>query len=129
MSAYRDLQSDYQEWRQWAEAEGEAIRRGDWIHVVQCQDALQHLQPRILQHTTAAQQECASELVSAEREEQVRALVLPLIELEHRNCNLLAEHMRSAQLVLGEFALASQNLRRLQRSYAPAQPAAWTSFS
>lgn len=129
MSAYRELQADYQEWRQLAEAEGEAIRNGDWIHVVNCQNALQYLQPRILQHTTAAQAEWSTAPDRGEREESVRALVRPLIDLERRNYNLLEENMRAARVEMGKFALASQTLRRIQRSYAPAQPAAWTSFS
>lgn len=130
MSAYRDLEADYQEWRQLAEAEGEAIRTGDWIQVCNCQNALQFLQPRIIQHTVAAQEECAATHGNAtEQEEGVRALVRPLIDLERRNATLLDERLRSAEAELGKFKLATQNLRRIQSRYAPAQTAAWSSFS
>ena len=130
MSADRELQADYQEWRRLAEAEGEAIRAGNWLQVCDCQNALQQLQPRLLEHTAAAQQESAGAATTrAAREAQVRAWVAPLIELERRNFNLLEARQRAAQAEFGRFLQASQTLRRLHRSYAPAQPAAWSSFS
>jgi hypothetical protein len=130
MSADHELQADYQEWRRLAEAEGEAIRTGDWIDVCNCQNALNFLQTRIIQHTSAAQAEWSRpDGNRAAHEESVRAMVRPLVDLEFRNYSLLEARMSAAQAELGKFEQASQTLRRLQRSYAPAQPAAWTSFS
>jgi hypothetical protein len=130
MSADTQLQDAYQEWRRLAEAEGEAIRTSNWTAVHDCQAALQQLQPRIIRCTDEAQQEWTR--LGADRsskEKDLRSVVSGLIELEWRNNALLNVLNQAAKAEMGELEQAGQNLRRVQRSYAPARPAAWTSFS
>ena len=49
MNAHADLMIAYGEWRQWTEAEGEALRAAHWARVTECQTAKRELQPRIVQ--------------------------------------------------------------------------------
>jgi hypothetical protein len=130
MSAELDLTNAYQEWRQLAEKEGEAIQAGDWMRVCDCQNALQQLQPRIIRYSEEAQQEWAR--LGADRtakENRLREQVKSLIELEWRNHSLLDVKRQAVQAELTELARAGFTLRRIQRHYAPARGAAWTSFS
>lgn len=130
MNTARELEVAYLEWQQLAEAEGDAIRAGDWIRACDCQNALRALQPRIIEHTARAQQEWAvDESVRASAEPCLRARVRQLIELEQRNYSLLDSRVRSARAELDKLQLANHTLHRIQRSYAPARPAAWSSFS
>jgi hypothetical protein len=130
MSADAQLQDAYQEWRRVAEAEGEAIRTNNWGRIHDCQSALQQLQPRIIRCTAEAQQEWHRLGVDrSAKEKDLRSTITGLIELEWRNNALLNVLSQSARAELQELDKAGQNLRRVQRSYAPARPAAWTSFS
>ena len=130
MSADSDLQSAYQEWHRLAEAEGEAIRSGDWLRVSDCQDALQQLQPRIIRAADLARQEWNHAGADpVEKENRVRATVRSLIELEWRNQALLDVHRRDAQEEMNRLEEAGRTLSRVRRIYAPVRPAAWTSFS
>ena len=117
MSADHELRSAYQEWRRLAEAEGEAIRAGDWILVSDCQEAMRRLQRQIIHCTEPAHQEWASQkLDRAEEENRLRDLIKPLIELEWRNHTLLDVRRRSVQTQLGQLNEARQTLRRLRQS-------------
>lgn len=130
MSASRDLEADYLEWQRLAEAEGDAIRAGDWIHACDCQNALKSLQPRIIEHTARAHQEWGDdETMRAVSENRLRAKVSHLIELEQRNYSLLDSRVRSARAELDKLQQANHTLTRIQRSYAPSRPPGWTSFS
>ena len=66
MNSDLDLQHSYHEWRRLAEAEGEAIRAGNWMLVFDCQNALRQLQPRIVRQTDAARREWAALGLDAE---------------------------------------------------------------
>ena len=130
MSADTQLQDAYQEWRRVAEAEGEAIRNNNWPLVHDCQAALQQLQPRIIRCTEEAQHEWTQlGLDRTTKEKDLRSVVTGLIELEWRNNALLNVLHQTAKSEMGELEQAGQNLRRVQRSYAPARPAVWSSFS
>ena len=130
MSADTRLHNGCKEWRRLAEAEGEAIRARDWGFVADCQKALQQLQPQIHRHLQDARQEWArSGSDAACKEESFRAAIAELIEIERRNGALLDVVRRAARAHLGELAQAGRTLRQVQRSYAPPQPSAWTSFS
>jgi hypothetical protein len=130
MSADAQLQDAYQEWRRLAEAEGDAIRTSNWHLVHNCQNALQQLKPRIIRCTDAAQHEWTRLGVDrAAKEEDLRRIVTGLIELEWRNNAMLSILYQTAKVEMGELERAGHNLRRVQRSYAPARPAVWTSFS
>jgi len=130
MNADRDLQNSYREWRRLAEAEGEAIRARNWMLVFDCQNALRQLQPRIIRQTEAAQNEWATlGLDAGLMEDNLTATIHSLIELERRNHSLLHARMQLAQEELGKLEQASLTLRRIQRSYTPADSARWSSFS
>jgi hypothetical protein len=130
MSANDHLQTDYQEWRRLAEAEGEAIRHQNWPAVTDCQNSLQRLQPRIVQHAEEARREWITlGLDCAAQEKNFRAMVAELIAIERGNSTLLNDVRQAAQAQFNQLEQARTTLRQIQRSYAPARPPAWTSFS
>jgi len=123
MNTDRDLQHSYQEWRRLAEAEGEAIRAGNWMLVFDCQNAMRQLQPRIVRQTEAARREwTALGLDSKVMEYEMDAMIHTLIELESRNHSLIDARCCLAQEELAKLEQASLTLRRIQRSYVPAVP-------
>ena len=123
MNTDRDLQHSYLEWQRLAEAEGEAIRAGNWMLVFDCQNALRQLQPRIVRQTEAAHRECAALGLDPEALEfEMDTMIHSLIELESRNHSLIDARRCLAQEELAKLEQASLTLRRIQRSYAPAVP-------
>jgi hypothetical protein len=130
MMIHNNLQNACKDWRRLAETEGEAIRNRNWPLVTDCQNALQQLQPQIIRCIQYTQEEwiCLGQ-DRAVKEKSHHAVVLALIEIESHNHELLEEARQAAQARLGQLAQASHTLRRRQRSYAPARPTAWTSFS
>ena len=130
MSADSQLRDAYKEWRRLAETEGEAIRSGNWLLVADCQNALQQLQPQILDHMQDAQEEWSRlGLDRAAKEKSFRAIVAELIEIERRN-NASLDAARQASLAqFAQLEQAGRTLRQVQRSYAPPPSSAWTSFS
>jgi hypothetical protein len=130
MSADRDLQNSYREWRRLAEAEGEAIRAGNWMLVFDCQNVLRQLQPRIVRQTEAAHREWVNLGLDSEvMENNLNAVIHSLIELECRNRSLIDARQRLAREELAKLEQASLTLRRIQRSYLPPNSARWISFS
>ena len=130
MSASHELEADYREWQRLAEAEGDAIRAGNWIQACDCQNALKSLQPRIIEHTAQAQQEWADDRTAGTLSEaNLRNIVSQLIELERRNYSLLDSRLHSARAEMNKLDVANHTLNRIQRSYAPSRPPGWTSFS
>ncbi len=130
MSAEHELQHSYREWRRLAEAEGEAIRAGNWMLVFDCQNVLRQLQPRIVRQTQAARREWSVLGLDFEAKESgLSAMIHSLIELEQRNHSLIDARQRLAREELSKLELASLTLRRIQRSYTPMNPPAWASFS
>jgi hypothetical protein len=130
MNASDELQNAYQEWRRLAKAEGDAIRDSNWSLVADCQNAMQRVQAQILRYSDEARSEWARlGAEGAVREKSVRALVTELIDIERRNNTLLDTVRQAAQAQLGELKQAGHTLRQVQRSYAPARPPVWTSFS
>jgi hypothetical protein len=120
MNTDRDLQHSYHEWRRLAEAEGEAIRAGNWMLVFDCQNALRQLQPRIVRQTEAAHREWAAlGLDPGAMEQEMETMIHALIELESRNNSLINARRCLAQEELAKLEQASLTLRRIQRSYAP----------
>ena len=124
-----DLQHSYQEWRRLAEAEGEAIRAGNWMLVFDCQNVLRQLQPRIIRQTEAARREWTALGLDAEAMEcEMDTMIHTLIELESRNNSLINARRCLAQEELAKLEQASLTLRRIQRSYVPAVPRMGTFF-
>lgn len=129
-SADAHLTDAYREWRQWTEAEGEAIRAGDWPRVGACQDAKRSLQPRIQVLREAAQQGWARlGDAGAAQARALQCMVEELIALEEQNRERLAAQRQAALARRTELDRSRANLRRLRGSYAPARGAAWSSFS
>jgi hypothetical protein len=130
MNADKALTEAYENWRGLAETEGEAIGKQDWNLVSACQNALAELQTQIVQLTENARSEWKRQgTEGAAREKSVRAIISEVIEIERRNSTLLNAVREAAQTQLGKLDAASRKLKRVQQSYAPARPAAWTSFS
>src|SRR4051812_46668887 len=101
MPARANLLRLYQDWRNWTDAEREAILANDWRQVKICQAAKHDLQTRILQETEEAQDESAED--SADRvafDKQIRSLINELIYLETRNGEFIAEQRGAAQAEL-----------------------------
>jgi ElaB/YqjD/DUF883 family membrane-anchored ribosome-binding protein len=130
MSADRDLNEAYQEWRRLAEAEGEAIRTCNWNLLSACQKALHGLQQRIVVLSEAARREWSrlgtERLV---RQKTLEATVRELIELERNNETLLNSVREAAREKIEQLDQAGRNLKRIRRSYVRECPTAWTSFS
>jgi hypothetical protein len=130
MSADRDLNEAYREWRRLAEAEGKAIRTCNWSLLSACQKALHGLQKRIVFLSEAAKREWSqlgeTRLV---RHKELEATVRKLIELERNNETLLGAVREAAQEKIEQLDQADRNLERIQRSYVHERPAAWSSFS
>lgn len=130
MSAETHLRDAYQQWRQLAESEGDAIQSGNWLQVCECQNSLGKLQPRIIRLTGEAQQEWARQGADrAAKENDFRSVIRSLIELEQRNNSLLDDQRRAVQKELDALSQGGSTLRRIQRSYAPATVTGWHSFS
>jgi len=130
MSADRELHNSYREWRRLAEAEGEAIRAGNWMLVFDCQNVLRQLQPRIVRQTEAAHREWTTLGLDAEiMENNLNAVIHSLIQLESRNRSLIDARQRLAEEELAKLEQASLTLQRIQRSYTPANSTRWNSFS
>jgi hypothetical protein len=125
-----ELQQAYREWRRLAEAEGKAIRAGDWGLVADCQRALNQLQPVITQLNQRLPEEGqspASQCAAARHNS--RATVLELIALQTQNLAALQQRRERLSAHVQRLLLTGRNLRRIQRSYATAAPAAWNSYS
>ena len=120
MNADSDLRHSYREWRRLAEAEGEAIRAGNWSFVFDCQNALRQLQPRITRQTEAARREwTALGLDAGAMQAEMDARIRSLIQLESHNRSLLDARRDLAEEELSKLELAGLTLRRVQRSYNP----------
>ena len=130
MSLLDDLQHAYREWRRLAEAEGKAIRAGDWQLVADCQRALNQLQPAITQLNERLReqgQSSASQAPAARHNS--RASVLELIALQTQNLAALQQRRERLSAHVQRLLLAARNLRGIQRSYASAAPGGWNSYS
>lgn len=112
------------EWRRLAEAEGQAIRSGNWPFVADCQAALARLRARIDELTINARStdSCPARVPH-------RSTVLELIELQRRNLAALQQRREKLSSHIESLARSGRNLRGIQRSYAPAGPGAWSSYS
>lgn len=130
MIAKKKLVNAYQTWEQLTEAEGAAIRSDDWPRVSECQRTKQGLQKQIIHLTEAAQAECIEIGVDRKTlEHDLRQIINSLIALESRNAEHLAQRRAAAELAKADLDQASNNLRRVQKSYAPPTAALWNSYS
>jgi hypothetical protein len=130
MNAEKALFEAYQEWRRLAKAESKAINLEDWNLLAECQNLLQNIQPVITRLTHEAQDEWEKSGLNFEvKKTKHREVVAGLIEIARKN-QLLLRTARELAVAKGrQLEEAGRNLKRLQNSYAPAQPAGWMSFS
>lgn len=110
-------------WREFSEAEGVAIRVGDWARVESCQNAKLKLQEQMT--------EASAELkpVVFVEDVQLRRSVEELIALERENDRALAEQRAALETRGAELAQTTRNVRLLQQSYRSPRAAAWHSYS
>jgi uncharacterized protein YoxC len=130
MKAEKALLDAYGDWHRLAEAEGKAIRLHDWNFLLECQKVIQRLQPQITELTRAAREEwkqAGADL--AAQEKKINAVVSELIAMGECNKSLLQAAREAAKSEREQLEQASQNLKRLQHSYAAGRPTAWSSFS
>ena len=109
------------EWRALSELEGESIEGCDWLKVACCQRRKGALQPRITQAVQWARAEGGGS--------EMDMMVAPLIELEIRNRQRLAEQRQKLldkQEALGK---SSRALCRVRSAYSLRREALWNSFS
>ena len=130
MTAEETLLEAYKDWRRLAELETEAIRTRHWILMADCQKRLASLQPIIIRLTADAREEWKkSNADKIAKQNELRAIISGLVELELQNSTLLAAAKDVAQTQLAQLELARTNLKRIQRSYGPIRPAVWNSLS
>jgi hypothetical protein len=130
MIAKKKLFDAYDSWEQLTQAEGSAIQSGDWSRVAECQQAKQGLQKKIIHLTESAQAECIETgLDSKNFERDLRPIINNLISMESHNSELLAIRRQAADVEKLDLDQASQNLRRVQKSYSPPASPVWNSYS
>jgi hypothetical protein len=130
MNAKQHLVDAYNTWEQLTLKEGAAIASEDWFRVSECQHGKQDLQRRIIQLTEAAHAECVEAGLDPKHfESDLRRIVNSLIALETRNSELIAGRRQAAEAARLELDRASNNLRRVQKSYSPPAQAVWNSYS
>lgn len=130
MKAERDLQEAYREWRRLAEAEGEAIRTGNWSLCAACQKALQNLRERITALMPAVREEWSQPGCDrAAKQQSLDATIRELIHLQQRNKTLLQAVREATRVKLNQLGEARLKLKQLRQSYAMTSRSAWSSFS
>lgn len=127
MSARTDIARLLERWLQLTQSEGAAIQSAAWPAVLEIQSRKTELKKSLAQ----AERNWAAENPSASpAAKPFRAEVGRLISLANRNAELLAAQMRRARAQQEALETASQNLRRIQRSYVRKPlPTAWQCYS
>jgi hypothetical protein len=130
MIAKKNLFDAYSAWEQTTRAEGAAIEGGDWERVAECQQTKQTLQKQIIRLTESAHAECIETgLDSKIFERDLRSVINNLIAMESRNSERIALRRQAAEVEKLDLDQASQNLRRVHKSYSPPTAAVWNSYS
>jgi hypothetical protein len=130
MAAESELHHAFSEWGRLAEAEGQAIRAGNWSFVADCQHALTHLRPIINRLTVqAGPKPTGQDSSSTSSRTSLRVMAMELIELERRNLAWLEHRRQTLSAHVEHLSRTGRNLRGIQRSYAPPTPSGWSSYS
>ena len=130
MIAKKSLFDAYNSWEELTQAESAAIQSDDWSRVAECQQTKLGLQKRIINLTESAQAECIEAGQDDKTfERDLRPIINNLIALESRNSELIAIRRAAADVEKLDLDQASQNLRRVQKSYSPPTAAVWNSYS
>ena len=125
-----DLKLALTEWRRLTDAEGQAIRAGNWMLVAECQNALAKLRSRIDRlspsDTPATPQSGTKPLRLSP---DLRGSILELIELQRQNLASLQERRRRLSEHVENLTSAGRNLRSIQRSYSTRAAGSFSSYS
>jgi hypothetical protein len=125
----RDLFEACREWRRLAEAEGEAIRTGNWGLCAACQKSLQHLRERMSALLPAVRAEWRQARDRAARMQAFDDTVYQLLKLERRNHTLVQAVRAATHNKLQQINQTKIKLRRLRQAYGFAHGPAEHSFS
>ncbi|MDR3460060.1 MAG: hypothetical protein P4N60_21745 [Verrucomicrobiae bacterium] len=121
MNAENELLNAYRGWHRLACAEAKAIRTRNWDLLADCQLAIRDFQTLIGRLTLEARKEWErAGIDAAEKERHIQVFIQGLIELTRNNQALLQSAKDEAVAKLEELGQASQNIKRLQRSYGHA---------
>jgi hypothetical protein len=130
MNAERSLFDAYREWRRLAMACQKAIHQRNWEFLLECQSAIGKLQPFIATVTQKVRDEWKrSPGDRAEKENELRAIILELKAMVESNKKLLQEARGTALDKCAQFERVGRNLKRIQNSYGSSRQPAWTSLS
>ncbi len=110
-------------WREFTEAEGAAIRVGDWPRVESCQNAKVALQQQMTEASALLKPVVFVEDV------ELRRSVEELIAMEKANDRAIAEQRAVLEARGVELAQTTRNVRMMQQSYRAPRAAAWHSYS
>ena len=120
----------YRRWREWTEAEGEAIRTWNWPRVERIQADKEELVQTIITTAERLRAECLQVgSGSLQLEEELRGVVNELVTLEARNQEQLAAQRQQASAQATELNNAVHQLRQIKRAYAAGSEARWQSYS
>ena len=125
MNAETSLLELLERWKALTEAEGSAIRLGEWVDVAKIQGEKRSLQPEI--EALASMEERRND--SGKSDSKVKAKFLELISLEEKNAFLLEEKRTSAAQTAQHLEVVTRNLRQVHRAYSPGQGPVWHSYS
>jgi len=130
MSAEETLFRAYGEWYRLAAACHKAASKRDWNFLLECQCLIRKIQPFIPTLTRNARNEWKQHnLNAAEKENELRRVIMELMALLESNRSLLQAARTKAISERYKLERAGRNLKRLESSYVLARPPAWTSFS
>ncbi len=120
----------YRQWQTLTDAEGAAIRSGDWVQVEHLQATKKQLQKFILAAAAALRAEADAAGVSLSvMEREFCTLVSQLIQLEVRNREEIAARRHQAEADLAVIESSRQHLRQIQRAYASGRDTVWQCYS
>ena len=130
LTAERELFAACREWHRLAEAEGEAIRTGNWNLCAACQEALQNLRHQMTALMPAVRAEwtqAGSDRLA--RQELFDDTVRQLIRLERRNQARLKAVRTAAHAKIQQLHQAKIQLKQLRHSYGISREPALISYS
>jgi hypothetical protein len=130
LNTEHDLLEACREWRRLAEAEGEAIRTGNWGLCAACQKSLQQLRERMSALMPAVR--AGWRQSGSNRPARMQAFddtLHQLIQLERRNHTLLQAVRAATHDKLQQLNQAKIKLKQLRRSYGFTRETALNSYS
>lgn len=128
--ARTSLRSYYEQWRSLTEAEGKAIRRGQWQQVERLQASKQELQSLIIGATEDLRAEYRQHGLPVEEvEESFRGVLEDLVRSESANAQSLQQQLAHADEQLAELEGHAAKLSQVRQAYVPTRESSWHSYS